>query len=64
MDVADPIVHIELEIIDLVLDVNHLIVFFVDKLTDFFKFELHLSHLLDPQRKIIDISDELLRIIG
>lgn len=64
MDVTDPVVHVELEVIDLVFDVSHLFIFFMNKCTNFFKFELDPSHLLDPQGDVIDVNDKLLRIIG
>ena len=64
MYVADPVVHVELELINLVFEIIHLFIFFVDKHTDFFKFKLDPSHLLNPQGNIIDVGDKLLRIIG
>lgn len=62
MEGADPIVHGKLEVIDLVFEIAHLLVFLVDKLKDLFIFELYPSELLDLQGNIIDIIDKLLRI--
>lgn len=64
MDIHDPMAHVEFKVIDLVLEVNHLVVFFLDKHTDFLEIELYLSHLLDPQGNVINVGNELLRTFG
>lgn len=63
MNVFDPIIHIEFEVVDLVFYIVDLLVFFIDKPTNFFKPELYLSDLLQPLGKLLDAIDKFQRIL-
>ncbi len=43
MDVFDPIIHVEFEAIDLLFYIVDLLIFFSDKITDFFVLKFYLS---------------------